>query len=97
MRNKYVANHLLNRDGNYYLVRRVPNDLKKLYTVKRLCFSLKTKSYSSAIRMIKSVVKQFLSTHNVSTKWSNRQDDMSTKDIYKIASKQTVMVVCRSE
>ena len=41
-----------------------------------------------------STVKQFLSTHNVSTKWSNRQNDMSTKDIYKIASKQTVMVVC---
>ena len=41
-----------------------------------------------------SAVKRFLSTHNVSTKWSNRQDDMSTKDIYKIASKQTVMVVC---
>ena len=55
MRNKYVANHLLKRDGNYYFVRRVPNDLKNLYAVKRLCFSLKTKSYSSAIRMIKSV------------------------------------------
>ncbi len=55
MRNKYVVNHLLNRDGNYYFVRRVPNDLKNLYVVKRLCFSLKTKSYSSAIRMIKSV------------------------------------------
>ncbi len=41
-----------------------------------------------------STVKQFLSAHNVSTKWSNRQDDMSTQDIYKIASKQTVMVVC---
>ena len=55
MRNKYVTNHLLKRDGNYYFVRRVPNDLKNLYAVKRLCFSLKTKSYSSAIRMIKSV------------------------------------------
>ena len=55
MRNKYVANHLLNRDGNYYFVRRVPNDLKNLYAVKRLCFSLKTKSYSTAVRMIKSV------------------------------------------
>ena len=41
-----------------------------------------------------STVKQFLSTHNVSTKWSNKKDDMSTKDIYKIAAKQTVMVVC---
>ncbi len=41
-----------------------------------------------------STVKQFLSAHNVSTKWSNRQNNMSTKDIYKLASKQTVMVVC---
>ena len=41
-----------------------------------------------------STVKQFLFAHNVSTKLSNRQDDMSTKDIYKIASKQTVMVLC---
>ncbi len=41
-----------------------------------------------------STVKQFLSVHNVPTKWSNRQKEMNTKDIYKIASKQTVMVVC---
>ena len=41
-----------------------------------------------------STVKQFLSTHNVPTKWSNRQDKIDTKDIYKIASKQTVMIVC---
>ena len=41
-----------------------------------------------------STVKQFLSAHNVPTKWSNRQDKIDTKDIYKIASKQSVMVVC---
>ncbi len=41
-----------------------------------------------------STVKQFLSAHNVPTKWSNRKDNIDTKDIYKIASKQTVMVVC---
>ena len=41
-----------------------------------------------------STVKQFLSAHNVPNKWSNRQDKIDTKDIYKIASKQTVMVVC---
>ena len=41
-----------------------------------------------------STVKQFLSTHHVPTKWSNREKDMNAKDIYKIASKQTVMVVC---
>merc|ERR1711991_568809 len=41
-----------------------------------------------------STVKQFLSAHDIPTKWSNRQDDMSTQGIYKIASKQIVMVVC---
>ena len=41
-----------------------------------------------------STVKQFLSTHNVSTKWSNRQNELDTKDLYQIASRQTVMVVC---
>ena len=41
-----------------------------------------------------STVKQFLSAHNIPTKWSNRKDKIDTKDIYKIASKQTVMVVC---
>ena len=41
-----------------------------------------------------STVKQFLSAHDVPTKWASRKDDIDTKDIYKIASKQTVMVVC---
>ena len=54
MKNKYVANHLLNRGSNYYFVRLIPNDLKNLYAVKKLYFSLKTKSYLLAIRMIKS-------------------------------------------
>ena len=58
MRNKYVTNHLLKRDGNYYFVRRVPNDLKNLYAVKRLCFSLKTKSNSTALRYAKSVTQR---------------------------------------
>ena len=51
-----MAKHLLNRDGNYYFVRRVPNDLKNLYAVKRLCFILKSKSYSSALPMYNSFV-----------------------------------------
>ena len=49
MRNKYEANHVLYRDGIYYYVRRVPYDLTSHYDVKRLCFSLKTKSASAAI------------------------------------------------
>ena len=48
MRNKCEANHVLYRDGVYYYVRRVPYDLTSYYDVKRLCFSLKTKSLKAA-------------------------------------------------
>ncbi|MGB2486722.1 MAG: DUF6538 domain-containing protein, partial [Candidatus Puniceispirillaceae bacterium] len=47
MRNKYATNHVLLRDGVFYYVRRVPLDLAEHYSVKRLCFSLRTKSYKS--------------------------------------------------
>ena len=55
MRNKYTSNHVLLRDGIYYYLRRVPYDLTDHYQVKRLCFSLKTKSLSHANRYAKSV------------------------------------------
>ena len=55
MRNKYAANHVLLRDGVFYYVRRVPLDLAEHYSVKRDCFSLRTKSYKSAIHASKSV------------------------------------------
>ncbi len=41
-----------------------------------------------------STVKQFLSALIVPTKFSKRQQNITTQDLYKIASKQTVMVVC---
>ena len=41
-----------------------------------------------------STIKQFLSAHDIPSRWSNRQQNMDTKELYKIASKQTVMVVC---
>ena len=46
---------MLYRDGVYYYVRRVPYDLTSHYDVKRLCFSLKTKSASAAVRASKSI------------------------------------------
>ena len=58
MRNKCVANHMLLRNETYYFLKRVPYDLKDYYSVKRLCFSLRTKSYSSALRMTKSVLQR---------------------------------------
>ena len=41
-----------------------------------------------------STVKQFLSVNDIPTKWSNRNKVINTQELYKIASKQTVMVVC---
>jgi S1-C subfamily serine protease len=41
-----------------------------------------------------STVRQFLSSSGLPTKWSNRSKAMSTKDLAKIAKRQTVMVVC---
>ena len=58
MRNKCEANHVLYRDGIYYYVRRVPHDLISHYNVKRLCFSLKTKSASAAVRASRSVTQR---------------------------------------
>jgi len=58
MRNKYAANYLLFRDGVYYYLRRVPLDLAEHYSVKRLCFSLRTKSYKSAVHASKSVTQR---------------------------------------
>ena len=55
MRNKCEAKHVLYRDGIYYYVRRVPYDLTSYYVVKRLCFSLRTKSATAAVRASKSI------------------------------------------
>ena len=40
-----------NRNENYYFVRRVPNDMKSYYSSDRISFSLKTKSFVSALRI----------------------------------------------
>ena len=58
MRNKYATIHVMKRDEMFYYVRHIPNDLNNIYSVKRLCFSLKTKSYSTAIRFAKSVLQR---------------------------------------
>ena len=47
-----------NRNENYYFVRRVPNDMKSYYSSDRISFSLKTKSYVSALRITKSVTQR---------------------------------------
>ena len=45
----------MKRDDMFYYVRHIPTDLANHYSVKRLCFSLKTKSLGYAIRTSKSV------------------------------------------
>ena len=55
MRNKYDASHVMCRDGVYYYVRRIPCDLTSFYSVKRFCFSLKTKSLKAANRSAASI------------------------------------------
>ena len=45
----------MKRDDMFYYVGHIPRDLANHYSVKRLCFSLKTKSLGYAIRASKSV------------------------------------------
>ena len=42
-----------------------------------------------------STVRQFLSSSGLPTKWSDKSEPMSTKELAKIAKRQTVMVVCQ--
>ena len=41
-----------------------------------------------------STVRQFLNASGLPTKWSERSQTMSTRELAKIAKSQTVMVVC---
>ena len=43
------------RNGVYYFVRRVPNDLKDIYSSDRISMSLKTKLITTARRVAKSI------------------------------------------
>ena len=46
------------RDGIYYFVRRVPDDLKSYYSSDRISISLRTKSNGVAIRATKSICQR---------------------------------------
>ena len=54
----------MSRDGVYYYVRHIPDDLIAYYNVSRLCFSLKTKSLKAAIRASRSVSQRLLEANN---------------------------------
>ena len=52
---KYENQYIRCRDGIYYFVRRVPCDLRDIYTSDRISMSLKTKFIASARRVAKSI------------------------------------------
>ena len=62
--------------------------------VKRLNIS-QSDNFNFAIKG--TTVKQFLDANGVLTSFANRKSKMSSTDIYKIASKQTVIVVCHRD
>ena len=47
-----------NRDGVFYYVRRVPNNVRQFYASSRISFSIKTKSQRSAARAASSVTQR---------------------------------------
>ncbi len=48
----------MKRDNQFYYVRHIPSDLTHYYSVQRICFSLKTKSDSTAVRFSKSITQR---------------------------------------
>ena len=58
MRNKLQNKYVLNRDGVYYYVRRIPKDVVKHYPRNRLYFSLRTKSLTSAHKAAQSLTQK---------------------------------------
>ena len=52
---KTRPSHLLNRDGIYHFIRRIPADLRSHYRSDRICLSLRTKSAAIACRAADSI------------------------------------------
>ena len=48
----------MKRDNQFYYVRHIPSDLTHHYSVQRICFSLKTKSDSTAVKFSKSITQR---------------------------------------
>ena len=55
---KDAYQYVTDRDGIFYYVRRVPNDVRQHYASSRISFSLRTKSHQSALRAAKSVTQR---------------------------------------
>ena len=57
---KYDNQYLRCRDGVYYFVRRVPNDLKDIYSSDCISLRLKTKFIATARRVAKSIYQRLV-------------------------------------
>ena len=77
-------------DGNGNIVGVVISQLNKLKVAKAI--GSLPENVNFGIKA--STVRQFLTSAGLPTKWSNRSERQSTKDLAKIAKNQTVMVVC---
>jgi len=53
-----ASQYVSNRDGVFYYIRRVPNDVRQHYASSRISFSLRTKSLRSAARTASSVTQR---------------------------------------
>ena len=53
-----ASQYVSNRDGTFYYVRRVPNDVRQHYSSSRISFSLRTKSLRIAARSASSVTQR---------------------------------------
>ena len=55
---KYASQYVVQRDGIFYYIRRIPHDVRQHYASSRISFSLRTKSHQSALRTAKSVTQR---------------------------------------
>ena len=53
-----ASQYVSNRDGVFYYIRRVPNDVRQHYAASRISFSLRTKSQRRALRAAGSVTQR---------------------------------------
>ena len=53
---KDAYHYVVDRDGVFYYVWRVPHDVRQHYASSRIFFSLRTKSHQSALRAAKFVM-----------------------------------------
>ena len=90
-----ASQYVSNRDGIFYYVRRVPNDVRQFYASSRISFSLRTKSQRSATRAASSV------TQRLEDYWlcccfklhrDNQLDGCVTNSYFKLTTFRTVQV-----